>query len=68
MTGGSFQTNTYDIPKTLLELDPDLCQFFFSSFLCQLTAHADMYDTLKKSCAQGLCSLFLYLKALISLS
>ena len=67
MTGGSFQTNTYDIPKTLLELDPELCHFFPLHFFVN-SAHADMYDTLKESCAQELCSFFLYLKALISLS
>ena len=29
MTDGSFHTNTYDIPKTLLELDPDLCTLYW---------------------------------------
>ena len=66
MTGGSFHTNTYDIPKTLLGLYPVLSKFSFLLFFVN-SAHTDMYDTLKESCTQGLHFFFLYLKALSNL-
>ena len=53
----------YDISIAILDLDPDLCQFF--SFLRNFvnSAHTDMYDASNESWVQGLHFFFLHLRA-----
>ena len=63
MTAGSYHY-TFDIPNTVLHLDPDLCQYLLDNFVNFACRDMYMCATLMKSCDKGFDFVSLHLIAL----